>query len=61
MLADPNSKDPRITGRTDRTDVPHTAADSHRKASPLGPAAHEAHTVALDPQLKGPRITRKGD
>ena len=42
-------------------DVPHKAADSHRKTSPLRPAAHDAHTMALEKQLKGARITRKAD
>ena len=56
-LADPNRKDPRIAGRTD----PHRTANRHRKASPLGTATYEAHTVAPRKQLEDARIIRKGD
>ena len=41
--------------------VPHRASDSHRKASPPRSTAYETHTVALEEQLEGTRITRKGD
>ena len=65
VVTDPYSKDPRFTGQTDLSgsaaDVPLRAADSHRKASPLWSAAHKAHTVALEKQLEGTRITRKDD
>ena len=37
--------------------VSHRASDSHRKASP--PRA--THSVALEEQMEGTRITRKGD
>ena len=37
--------------------VPH----SNRKTSPPRATSHEAHTVALEKQLEGPRVTRKGD
>ena len=41
--------------------VPHRSTHSNRKTSPLGATTHETHTVALEKQLEGPRITRKGD
>ena len=41
--------------------VPHRPAHSNRKASPLRAPSHETHTVALEKQLEGPRITGKGD
>ena len=41
--------------------VPHRSTHSNRKASPLRPTTHETHTVALEKQLEGPRITGKGD
>ena len=41
--------------------VPHRATHSNRKASPLRATSHETHTVALEKQLEGPRITGKGD
>ena len=41
--------------------VPHRTAYSNRKTSPLRTAAHETHTVALEKQLEGPRVTGKGD
>ena len=34
---------------------------SNRKTSPLRATTHETHTVALEKQLEGPRIIRKGD
>ena len=34
---------------------------SHRKASPPRSTSYETHTVALEEQLEGTRITRKGD
>ena len=55
-------------GTSLRTDVPGTAADapdritdSHREASPHRSPPYEANTVALEEQLKGTSITRKGD
>ena len=39
--------------------VPHRSTHSNRKASPSRSAPHETHTVALENQLEGPRITRK--
>ena len=63
--ADPYSKDPRITDRTDLSDqaadVPYRAVDSHRKTGPPRLTPYEAHTVALEKQLEGPRVTRKGE
>ena len=41
--------------------VPHRSSHSNRKASPPRVTSHEAHTVALEKQLEGPRITREGD
>ena len=41
--------------------VPHRASNSHRKASPTRSTSYETHTVALEEQLEGTRITRKGD
>ena len=41
--------------------VPHRSTQSNRKASPLRATTHETHTVALEKQLEGPRITGKGD
>ena len=41
--------------------VPHRATHSNRKTSPLRATTHETHTVALEKQLEGPRITGKGD
>ena len=41
--------------------VPHRSTHSNRKASPLRATTHETHTVALEKQLEGHRITGKGD
>ena len=41
--------------------VPHRSTHSNRKASPLRATTHETHTVALEKQLEGPKITGKGD
>ena len=41
--------------------VPHRSSHSNRKASPLRATTHETHTVALEKQLEGPRVTGKGD
>ena len=41
--------------------VPHRPAHSNRKTSPLRASSHETHTVALEKQLEGPRVTGKGD
>ena len=41
--------------------VPHRSTHSNRKTSPLRATTHETHTVALEKQLEGPRITRIGD
>ena len=41
--------------------VRHRSTHSNRKTSPLRATTHETHTVALEKQLEGPRITRKGD
>ena len=40
--------------------IPHRSTHSNRKTSPPRATAHEAHTVALEKQLEGPRVTRKG-
>ena len=44
-----------------RVHVPHRSTHSNRKTSPPRASSHEAHTVALEKQLEGPRVTRKGD
>ena len=41
--------------------VPYGTSDSHRKTSPPRSTSHETHTVALEKQQEGTRITRKGD
>ena len=41
--------------------VPHRSTHSNRKTSPPRATSHEAHTVALEKQLEGTRVTRKGD
>ena len=41
--------------------VPHRSTHSNRKTSPLRATTHETYTVALEKQLEGPRIIRKGD
>ena len=41
--------------------VPHRTSNSHRKASPSRSTSYETNTVALEEQLEGTRITRKGD
>ena len=40
--------------------VPHRPSNSHRKASPPRSTSYETHTVALEKQLEGTRITGKG-
>ena len=40
--------------------VPHRSTDSNRKTSPLRATTYETHTVALEKQLEGPRVTGKG-
>ena len=41
--------------------VPYRSTHSNRKTSSPRATSHEAHTVALEKQLEGPRVTRKGD
>ena len=41
--------------------VLHRSSHSNKKTSPLRATTHETHTVALEKQLEGPRITGKGD
>ena len=41
--------------------VPYRTSNSHRKASPLRSTSYETHTVALEEQLEGTGIIRKGD
>ena len=64
-FADPNHKDTRSDGRTDLSglanEIYHGATDGHRKESPSRLTPYEAHTVPLEKQLEGTRITRKGD
>ena len=40
--------------------VPRRSPHSNRKTSPLRTTPHETHTVALEKQLEGPRVTGKG-
>ena len=65
LVAEPYSKDPRITGQTNLSslaaDVPHRATDSHRETGSFDSTPHEAHTVAPEKELEGLRVTRKGD
>ena len=42
-------------------DAPDRVTDSHREASAPSSPPHEADKVALEEQLEGTRITRKGD
>ena len=42
-------------------DAPDRVTDSHREASAPSSRPHEADKVALEEQLEGTRITRKGD
>ena len=41
--------------------VPHRSTHSNRKTSPPRATSHETHTVALEKQLEGTRVTGKGD
>ena len=41
--------------------VLHWSPHSNRKTSSLRATTHEAHTVALEKQLEGPRVSGKGD
>ena len=41
--------------------VPHRSTHSNRKTSSPRATPRQPHTVALEKQLEGPRITRKGD
>ena len=66
-LADLNQQDTCIVNPV-RSGVPgpavhvlHRTSYSHRKASPPRSTSYETHTVALEEQLEGTRITRKGD
>ena len=65
MLADLNRQDTvnpvqsSVSGPT--VYVPYRTSDSDRKTSPPRSTSHETHTVALEKQLEGTRITRKGD
>ena len=64
-LASPNRQNPvnsvrsGLSGST--VHVPHWSPHSNRKTSSLGETTHEAHTVALEKQLEGPRVSGKGD
>ena len=42
-------------------DVPDRVTYSHKETSPPRSDPHETYTVALEKQLEGTRITRKGD
>ena len=64
-LADFKCKDKETTVRADLSilafDVPDMAVNSNRKASLNWSTPYEADTVALEKQLEGTRIVRKGD
>ena len=64
-LADLNRQDtvnPVRTGvPSQAVHVPYRPSNSHRKTSPPGATSYEAHTVALEKQLEGTRVTGKGD
>ena len=64
-LADPTRQDIVNPGRSGvpgpAVHVPHKPSNSHRKASPSRSTSYETHTVALEEQLEGTRITGKGD
>ena len=64
-LADLNRQDIVNPVRSDvpgpEVHVPYRPANSHRKTSPPGATSYEAHTVALEKQLEGTRVTGKGD
>ena len=63
MLAGLDRQDPVNTVRSGMSGltvhVPHRSTHSNRKASPPRVTSHEAHTVALEKQLEGPRVVRK--
>ena len=58
MVAEPDFKNQKPVNRTylpgPSVDVPHRAADSHRKTGSLGTTPHEAHSVAPQKQLEDP-------
>ena len=64
-LAGLDRQDPGYTVRSGMSGptvhVPHRSSHSNRKANPPRATSHEAHTVALEKQLEGTRITRQGD
>ena len=64
-LADLNRQDMVISVRSGvsgpAVHVPHRTSNSHRKASLSRSTSYETHTLALEEQLEGARITRKGD
>ena len=49
-----------LTDKIPAVHVPHRSPHNHRKTSPPRSTSYETHTVALEEQLEGPRITRKG-
>ena len=64
-LADLNRQDTVIPVRSgvpgQAVHVPYRPSNSHRKTSPPGATPYEAHTVALEKQLEGTRVTGKSD
>ena len=64
-LADLNRQDivnpVRSSGSGLAVHVPHRPSNSHRKTSPPRSTSYETHTVALEKQLEGTRITGKGN
>ena len=65
VLADPTSKNKRPHDRSGmpgpEANIPNRFTDSYREASALRPVTHETHTEAPQKQLKGTRVTQKGD
>ena len=49
----------RIRYARSESSYPHRSTHSNRKTSPPRATSHEAHTVALEKQLEGPRVTKK--
>ena len=65
LVSDTDYQNQIIINRTDlsgsATDVPRRAFDSNRKTGPPRSTQYEAHTVAPQTKLEGPRIIRKSD
>ena len=64
-MADTDNQNQKIINLTDlsgaATHVPHRAVNSNRKTGSPRSSVYEAHSVAPQTKLDGPRITRNGD